>query len=90
MDLWHLLGDLHPKLVHVPLILLLAGLLFDLAGLVSRSDRCHFAAKILTASGTVTLLLLLTVVLIALAQRLQGQRLQPPADSVQNALEESR
>jgi len=57
MDLWQLLGDLHPKLVHFPLVLLLAGLLFDLSGLVARSERCHFAAKILTAAGTVTLLI---------------------------------
>jgi uncharacterized membrane protein len=56
MDLWHLLGDLHPKLVHFPLVLLLAGLLFDLAGVISKTERAHWAAKALTASGTVTLL----------------------------------
>jgi uncharacterized membrane protein len=56
MDLWHLLGDLHPKLVHIPLILLPAGLLFDLFGLGRRSERAHWAAKILTAVGTVGLL----------------------------------
>jgi uncharacterized membrane protein len=56
MDLWHLLGDLHPKLVHVPLILLLAGLLFDLTGVVARSERAHWAAKALTCVGTVGLL----------------------------------
>ena len=48
MDLWQLLGDLHPKLVHVPLILLLAGLLFDLTGVLARSERAHWAAKALT------------------------------------------
>ena len=56
MDLWHLLGDLHPKLVHIPLILLLAGLVFDLTGLLARSDRAHWAAKALTCVGTVGLL----------------------------------
>jgi uncharacterized membrane protein len=56
MDLWQLLGDLHPKLVHVPLILLLAGLLFDLAGVVGCSERAHWAAKTLTCVGTVGLL----------------------------------
>ncbi len=56
MDLWHLLGDLHPKLVHVPLILLLAGLLFDLIGVSARSERAHWAAKALTCVGTVGLL----------------------------------
>jgi uncharacterized membrane protein/FtsH-binding integral membrane protein len=56
MDLWQLLGDLHPKLVHVPLILLLAGLLFDLVGVVARSERAHWAARALTCVGTVGLL----------------------------------
>lgn len=56
MDLWQLLGDLHPKLVHVPLILLLAGLLFDLTGVAARSERAHWAAKALTCVGTVGLL----------------------------------
>src|SRR4051812_7938777 len=56
MDLWHFLGDLHPKLVHFPLVLLLAGLLFDLGGVIGRSPRCHLAAKILTGAGTITLL----------------------------------
>jgi uncharacterized membrane protein len=56
MDLWHLLGDLHPKLVHVPLILLLAGLLFDLMGVVGRSEQAHWAGRVLTCVGTVGLL----------------------------------
>lgn len=56
MDLWHFFGDLHPKLVHFPLVLLLAGLLFDAVGLAVRSARCHWAAKILTSAGTVLLL----------------------------------
>lgn len=56
MDLWHLLGDLHPKLVHFPLVLLLAGLLFDAAGFAARSSRAHWAARILTSAGTVSLL----------------------------------
>lgn len=57
MELWQFLGDLHPKLVHFPLVLLLAGLLFDLGGLIGRSERSHWAAKALTAAGTVTLLI---------------------------------
>lgn len=56
MELWQTLGDLHPKLVHFPLVLLLAGLLFDLAGLTARSDRAHWTGKSLTIAGTVTLL----------------------------------
>jgi uncharacterized membrane protein len=56
MDLWQSLGDLHPKLVHFPLVLLLAGLLFDLFGLLSRSDRANWAARALTVTGTVMLL----------------------------------
>src|SRR4051812_34134044 len=57
MELWQFLGDLHSKLVHFPLVLLLAGLLFDLGGLVARSDRSHLAAKALTAAGTGMLLI---------------------------------
>src|SRR3954453_4413026 len=56
MDLWHLLGDLHPKLVHVPIVLLLAGLLFDGIGLLAWSERAHWAARALTCAGTVGLL----------------------------------
>ncbi|HVT81207.1 MAG TPA: DUF2231 domain-containing protein, partial [Phycisphaerae bacterium] len=56
MNLWHFLGDWHPKLVQFPLVLLLAGLLFDLAGLLFRSARAHWAALILTAAGTLSLL----------------------------------
>src|SRR4029434_1030637 len=56
MDLWQLLGDLTPKLVHFPLVLLLAGLLFDSFGLIARSERAHWAAKALTVAGTEMLL----------------------------------
>lgn len=56
MNLWHFLSDWHPKLVQFPLVLLLAGLLFDLAGLIFRSARAHWAALILTAGGTLSLL----------------------------------
>ncbi len=56
MQLWQFLGSLHPKLVHFPLVLLLAGLLFDFVGLLKRSERCHWAGKILSAAGTVSLL----------------------------------
>ncbi len=56
MNLWHFFGNWHPKLVQFPLVLLLAGLLFDLAGLWFRSARAHWAALILTAAGTLSLL----------------------------------
>jgi uncharacterized membrane protein len=56
MELWKLLGDLHPKLVQFPLVLLLSGLLFDLTGLIRHSKRFHWAAMILSAAGTVGLL----------------------------------
>jgi uncharacterized membrane protein len=56
MELWKLLGDLHPKLVQFPLVLLLSGLLFDLVGLIRRSAKFHWAALILSCAGVVTLL----------------------------------
>lgn len=56
MEFWQLLGDLHPKLVQFPLVLLLAGLLFDAAGLIRRAPQFHFAAKILSSAGTLFLL----------------------------------
>jgi uncharacterized membrane protein len=57
MQFWQFLGDLHPKLVQFPLVLLLAGLIFDASGLALRSPRLHFAAKLLSAGGTFFLLL---------------------------------
>jgi uncharacterized membrane protein len=57
MELWKLLGDLHPKLVQFPLVLLLSGLIFDLIGLVRRSPRFNWAAVILSSAGTVLLLI---------------------------------
>jgi uncharacterized membrane protein len=56
MDFWQLLGNLHPKLVQFPLVLLLAGLIFDAAGLFKRSANCHWAARILSSAGTFFLL----------------------------------
>ena len=56
MELWQLFGILHPKLVQFPLVLLLAGLLFDAVALARREERFHWAAKILSAAGTVFLL----------------------------------
>ncbi len=56
MELWQRLGDLHPKLVQFPLVLLLAGLAFDAVGLGRRDRRFHWAAAILSAAGTVFLL----------------------------------
>ena len=57
MELWQRLGDLHPKLVQFPLVLLLSGLVFDAIGLVRRDRRFHWAAALLSGAGTVLLLL---------------------------------
>ena len=57
MELWKLLGDLHPKLVQFPLVLLLTGLIFDSVGLIRRSSRFHWAAVIISSAGTVLLLI---------------------------------
>jgi uncharacterized membrane protein len=56
VELWQRLGELHPKLVQFPLVLLLMGLLFDLGGLVGRSRQAHWAGKRLTVVGTLGLL----------------------------------
>jgi len=56
MELWQFFGNLHPRLVQFPLVLLLAGLVFDAIGLVRRSERFHWAAKVLSCAGTVFLL----------------------------------
>ena len=56
MELWQFFGDLHPKLVQIPLVLLLMGLLFDAAGLISRLRPRHWAAMGLTILGTLGLL----------------------------------
>src|SRR5205085_666928 len=51
------LGILHPKLVQFPVVLLLAGLGFDAVGWIRRAERFHWAAKVLTCSGTAFLLI---------------------------------
>lgn len=56
MELWQLLGNLHPKLVQFPLVLLLAGLVFDAIGLIGRDRRFNWAAVWLSGAGTVSLL----------------------------------
>jgi uncharacterized membrane protein len=56
MEIWQLMGSLHPKLVQFPLVLLLAGLVFDLIGLVRRSARFSWAGVVLSSAGTVFLL----------------------------------
>jgi uncharacterized membrane protein len=56
MAFWQFLGDLHPKLVQFPLVLLLAGLSFDAVGLLVRSSRCHFAGRALSTAGVAFLL----------------------------------
>jgi uncharacterized membrane protein len=57
MELWQTLGNLHPKLVQFPLVLLLAGLIFDAIGLFRGDRRFNWAGGILSAAGTVSLLL---------------------------------
>ncbi len=57
MELWQRLGDLHPKRVQFPLVLLLSGLVFDAIGLARRDRRFHWAAALLSGTGTVFLLL---------------------------------
>src|SRR5580698_9745005 len=57
MQFWQLLADLHPRLVQFPLVLLLAGLVFDCVGVIRRSDRMHFAALLLSSAGTFFLLI---------------------------------
>src|SRR2546421_523918 len=82
MELWQFFGDLHPKLVHFPLVLLLAGLLFDLAGLLFKSDRArigaHWAAKPLTAPGTI--ILLFAFISGIYAEPARSQHARHPAD----------
>jgi uncharacterized membrane protein/FtsH-binding integral membrane protein len=59
MELWQWLGTLHPKLVQFPLVLLLAGLVFDLAGHVGRrawAGHARWAGLASTAGGTLGLL----------------------------------
>ncbi len=57
MAFWQFLGELHPKLVQFPLVLLLAGLAFDGCGLLARSPRCHFAGRVLATGGVFFLLI---------------------------------
>ena len=52
MQFWQFIGDLHPKLVQFPLVLLLAGLICDFAGLVFRSPAFNKSGKALSAAGT--------------------------------------
>jgi uncharacterized membrane protein len=56
MELWQFLGNWHPKLVQFPLVLLLAGLLLDLAGVLWRSARARWAGLVVTGAGTMGLL----------------------------------
>ncbi|HEX4056265.1 MAG TPA: DUF2231 domain-containing protein [Tepidisphaeraceae bacterium] len=57
MQFWQFIGDLHPKLVQFPLVLLLAGLICDFAGLVFRSPAFNKSGKALSAAGTFFLLI---------------------------------
>jgi uncharacterized membrane protein len=57
MEISIFLGDLHPRLVPFPVVLLLFALVFDGAGLIFRSERAHWCGKVLMFLGTVTLLL---------------------------------
>ncbi len=57
MQFWQFLGDLHPRLVQFPLVLLLAGLICDAAGLIARSPAFTKTAKALSLAGTFFLLI---------------------------------
>src|SRR5580704_16977067 len=57
MEISLLLGELHPRLVPFPIVLLLTALLLDGVGLMWRSERLHQTAKWLMAAGTASLLL---------------------------------
>ncbi len=57
MQFWQFLADLHPKLVQFPLVLLLAGLICDAAGLLARSPAFTKTAKAISLAGTFFLLL---------------------------------
>lgn len=57
MEFSQILGNLHLRLVPFPVVLLLAALLLDLAGLIWRHEKSHWAGKLLMMAGTVTLLL---------------------------------
>ena len=60
MELWRFLGDLHPKLVQIPLVLLFVGLLFDLIGAWWKGGeaarRAQWAGLVTSGLGTVGLL----------------------------------
>lgn len=43
--------DIHPMLVHFPVALLLASVLFDVLGLIRRDERLHFAAHYTLVAG---------------------------------------
>jgi uncharacterized membrane protein len=57
MQFWQFLADLHPRLVQFPLVLLLAGLICDAAGLLGRSPAFTKTAKALSLAGTFFLLI---------------------------------
>jgi uncharacterized membrane protein len=57
MEISQFMAQLHPRLVPFPIVLLLTALVFDAVGLALRSERVHWAGKLLMLLGTVTLLL---------------------------------
>lgn len=50
------LAEQHPRIVPFPIVLLLVGLVLDAAGLITRSERAHWAARLAWLAGTATLL----------------------------------
>jgi uncharacterized membrane protein len=56
MEIARFLGEQHPRLVQFPVVLLLTALLLDAAGLIWRSERSHWCARLLMCAGTVMLL----------------------------------
>jgi uncharacterized membrane protein len=56
MEIARLFGEQHPRLVQFPVVLLLTALIFDVAGLIWRSERSHWCGKLLMCAGTISLL----------------------------------
>jgi hypothetical protein len=52
MELSQFLAAQHPRLVPFPIVLLLTALVLDAAGLIRRSPRPHWAARLAWLAGT--------------------------------------
>ncbi len=56
MEIPIFLAEQHPRLVAFPIVLLLSALVLDGAGLITRSERAHWAARWAWLAGTASLL----------------------------------